>query len=298
MLEDKTVLVLGAGASEPYGFPPGKALRKQILDNLQDSESISSRQLYSCGFNKNEVQDFHYSLARCRQETIDEFLNDRTALRRIGGFAIAQALIFCEGERNVHPANDWEPQKDWYTHLFDALDLKEPTPSPVTGIITFNYDRSLEYYFDVTMKVSYQGETYKNATSKFETIPLVHVHGVLGTLSERAYEQKVNTQLLQDIGESLKITRDSDLDNSELYAQAREVLNKAKTVMFIGVGYHQESLQRLEVLVPQPDRKMRGTAYEMKEIERNRVKALFGGLISLEAGGGTAQQFMFARCKK
>jgi hypothetical protein len=34
LIRQKTVFVLGAGASRPYGFPPGEELRAQILKNL------------------------------------------------------------------------------------------------------------------------------------------------------------------------------------------------------------------------------------------------------------------------
>jgi len=33
MIKEKTVLILGAGASKPYGFPTGEELRREIIDN-------------------------------------------------------------------------------------------------------------------------------------------------------------------------------------------------------------------------------------------------------------------------
>ena len=34
MIDKQTVFILGAGASAPYGYPTGKQLRQQIIDNL------------------------------------------------------------------------------------------------------------------------------------------------------------------------------------------------------------------------------------------------------------------------
>jgi len=49
MIKTRTVLILGAGASMPYGYPSGKELKRIICGRLKDSESDLSRILRRLG---------------------------------------------------------------------------------------------------------------------------------------------------------------------------------------------------------------------------------------------------------
>ena len=71
--------------------------------------------------------------------------------------------------------------RDWYPILFRELDFRQPELPPViSGIISLNYERSLEHFLHETMMRTFEGELREAATEKLADIPIVHVHGLLG----------------------------------------------------------------------------------------------------------------------
>ena len=61
MIETPTVLVLGAGASMPFGFPSGKRLVALICD-LLNGELPTTHLLERCGYKKKQIWEFRESL--------------------------------------------------------------------------------------------------------------------------------------------------------------------------------------------------------------------------------------------
>src|SRR6266436_3256778 len=129
-----TVLILGAGASKPYGFPLGIELMRTININTstRNTSNLSRdnrQQLLEAGYTENEIHEFHTALERSIHPTIDAFLEDKPSHRELGAFAIAQALMPLENEANL-----FSGVRDWYPKLFHALNLKEefgvPIPHP------------------------------------------------------------------------------------------------------------------------------------------------------------------------
>src|SRR4030043_2096500 len=98
MFSQSTVLVLGAGASRPYGFPLGDDLRQRITAFCFNTNTFQCKQILEVGHSEQEIHDFHTSLVGSINETIDTFLEDRPSYRSIGAFAIAQVLMQLENE--------------------------------------------------------------------------------------------------------------------------------------------------------------------------------------------------------
>lgn len=123
IFDSGTVLVLGAGASTPYGFPLGRQLKQKIIQNTASTATTPSKQLVEAGFNEKDIFDFNTDLIRSIHPTIDAFLEDRPSRRDIGAFAIAQVLMPLEREDTLYPHPDWH--RDWYPTLFEELNLRD-----------------------------------------------------------------------------------------------------------------------------------------------------------------------------
>lgn len=286
MIKSDTVLVLGAGASEPYGFPLGQELRKRILVSLVGNEK-QFLELVELGFDPHFIEKFRNDLSDGIQDTIDDFLDDRPKFREIGSCAIAQALMSLELETRLFP------KKDWYPFLFNLLEFRKATPPPITAIITFNYDRSLEHYLTKTIDVSFQDNIKDNAEKKLRALPIIHVHGQLGSYPERTYGNKGTQDDLRAAAKAIKITSDKELDDSPEYTMARKLIEEAKQIVFLGFGYHLRSLQRLGLLAPKDGRTLYGTAFGQSPQElRKRVSELFQNKIIFNDNNWTINDYL------
>ena len=96
MVKEKTTLILGAGASEPFGYPLGGQLVLLILDERNNQESQSVYQ--SCGLKAEELKKFYDQLYRSQTPSIDLFLQNNPNLTKIGKLHIAKVLISFEKE--------------------------------------------------------------------------------------------------------------------------------------------------------------------------------------------------------
>lgn len=97
MIAARTVLILGAGASKPYGFPLGVELTASILEGLgSDERNGLSRMLRACGFDSEEIDRFRNRLSALGTKTVDRFLEHQPEFLKIGRTAIAATLVPCE----------------------------------------------------------------------------------------------------------------------------------------------------------------------------------------------------------
>jgi hypothetical protein len=278
MLFDKsTVLVLGAGASNPYNFPLGTELKTRIINNTMSGRIGPSSQFLEAGFGPGQIQEFHKDLIRSFPPTIDAFLEDRPSCRDICTFAIAQILMEIENEDFLYP------HKDWYPLLFKELRFKDSESTPeVSGIITFNYDRSLDHYLAETIRRTFEGQARSAALRKLGRLPILHVHGMLGAYPDVPYQAKRTTVELLLGAAGISMVHDKHLDEAEAFVQARELIEKASSVVFLGFGYDDRSLRRLGVLDNNGSTFFLGTAKGLSPEQKEKVKTMFNGKIGLE----------------
>jgi len=78
MIEKPTVLILGASASMPYGFPSGEELMQEILEKIRpNSAKELFRVLLKFGFKPKDIDDFYNGLKHSQKFSVDEFLEHR-----------------------------------------------------------------------------------------------------------------------------------------------------------------------------------------------------------------------------
>jgi hypothetical protein len=118
MITTPTVLVLGAGASSPYGFPTAKELEELICEKFKSPETRASVVLSSIESPYSAKQFFEFREAFLRSpQSIDAFLQRRPEFLEVGKLAIAYCLIPFENEANLYRADRDLQGGNWYKYL-------------------------------------------------------------------------------------------------------------------------------------------------------------------------------------
>lgn len=246
MIKTPTVLVLGAGASQPYGFPLGRELLFQVIQRLRPNSDLFNN-LPKLGFEKEHLAAFSDQLKRSMQPSVDAFLEHRPEFVDVGKAAIARTLMPCEYEGAVLP----NPNKlRWYEYLFTRMgtDVGEFEQNQLS-IITFNYDRSLEYFLYLALKNSY-GLEDEEAETLVASVPIVHVHGQLGPLpfeqNGRPFAGSASDDEVQLAAAGIRIVHETAAED-EQFQRAHKLIGKARVLAFLGFGYHAANVDRLKL---------------------------------------------------
>ena len=294
MITEETVFIIGAGANVPYGFPTGKGLRKQICyDWWKLYDKIIGNELKASGgrseeernqFTKNlldEAREFINAFRRSSTESIDLFLGRNPELSAIGKRAIATCIKFAESQSKFREDMSDESQ-DWYSYLFTKLTDKLATPDSYKRIgenkvsfITFNYDRSLEYFLYTSLSNSFRSIPSENLPVK-EILPFdfIHVYGQLwnipwqggDSIEYRVFNRFKEIDAIKDGIRVINERADGNLD------QAKDLISRAKRIFFLGFGFADENLSVLDI--PNIfDRKQSiyGTTKGFTARERNKI---------------------------
>jgi len=281
MIKEPTVLILGAGASVEYDFPLGRNLLLKICENASNKESTLFNSLIEFGFDKNEINKFSQSLLYSMQPSIDAFLEHRTEYIEIGKAAIACTLIPCEVPGNVGR----KEKLGWYEYLFSYLNSsKKDFINNNLSIITFNYDRSLEYFLLRSIEHSFNSKE-PESIELLSNIPIIYVHGSLGELANnsanhRKYEPTLDMGLLKKCIDSIHIIYE-ELQENEQLEKAHEELKRAEKVCFLGFGYHQTNIDRLKILEMEHLKTLHGSAHSIERAEQLALQRRMKGRIKL-----------------
>lgn len=264
MITKPTVLILGAGASMPFGFPNGLQLKAEICREIKKMQGAICRDLELFTDNKKDVKIFCENLLLSSEMSIDAFLYHNPEYCSIGQRAIANILL--RKEKRVKLFDEWidkwlDPEnkdKHWYQLLFSKLDAAfDNFEENQLKIITFNYDRSLEYFLLNAMLAKYSKQDPDKVLGKLRQIPILHVYGKLGNLPEYDSEppfvrydlfadSKPRDQWAGYVYEAsqkiVTIHRAEELNN---FSKAREFLLEAERIYFLGFGYDMTNMERL-----------------------------------------------------
>ena len=277
MINQKTVLILGAGASMPFGFPSGQDLVALIDNMLFDIQSETCVLLKRHGYDEELIQKFREHLIYSGRSSVDEFLEHRTEFLDIGKEVIVAALLDFEKSLKLF---DKAMKDNWYQHLFSLLNISfNEFDQNKLAIITFNYDRSLEYYFSAALCFAY-GKNIEECAEKLNKIPIVHVHGKLGRLpwekskySEIPYDMHdypdQKDLMIRNGSKNINIIHEN-IEKNEEFDQAHQLINEAERIYFLGFGYHPTNLARLiGNLSPRINKEIGGTTFGMSLSAKN-----------------------------
>ncbi len=267
-----TVLILGAGASRPYGFPLGSDLRDKICDHAADLRYNAL--LKQFGFGNHHVKVFRHALQHSGFSSIDAFLDAEPAYTAIGKVAIALALLPLEQHSRLFPPS--APRSGhWYQYLISLMAAGEPgwERNKLT-ILTFNYDRSLEHYF-CTVLAQRLGADTGAAANAFKRIEVIHLHGQLGGYPGLGAKpvpygnSDITVKQIQRASESIRtVSEEQDL---RPFAKAGKRLTAAKRIFFLGFGFASETMDRLARHAPDCITSIGGTSRGLSDREWARV---------------------------
>lgn len=275
MITTQTVLILGAGASKPYGFPIGEDLKNLICDNLivEERNAEKIRLLVQMGFDTKLIAEFRKDLDGAEAYTIDEFLEHQLKYYEIGKASIALSLIPFETEKSL--------SGDWYQYLLSNLNTEFAyLDKNKISILTYNYDRSLEQYLFNAISHKYPNNE-EQIIAKIKKIPIIHSHGYLGSLpwqesQGQKYSPELNIDRLRIAQQSIKIVHDKDIEENPEFIAAQNTLEIAKRIYFLGFGYDDINLERLDLKSAPQDSLICGTSYQLsrkkkRDLERNKT---------------------------
>jgi hypothetical protein len=290
MPEKPTVLILGAGASMPYGFPSGADLRRLILRELGVTTGAGGitpplyHLLGMVGFEPSKIKDFTTSLEAADPPSVDVFLEGRRDLKDVGKAAIAATLIPFETDKALFA--QWtatqEVQKRmkhrWYDYFANTLQMNFRTWGlQRLTIVTYNYDRSLDHYLWMKMRNSSQ-QTEEECWKKYKSIPIIHLHGELGVYEplnpkSLGYGSQVTVNTIRQAAAGIRIIHEVQAD--ERFERAQDALNEAEVVCFLGFGYAAENMARLKWNERNDTSKWKtvfGTVFNLTVAEQQRLK--------------------------
>lgn len=238
-----TTLILGAGASEHLKYPLGRELVKDIYKLKGKIKELP--------WSENELNTFFDNLMEYEPDSIDEYLGRQqkrkmTSQVDIGKFLISRVLKDNESKEKLFSNSGW--YRILRNYLMDGVgNFKKTKP---LAIITFNYDRSLEAYLHSRYhaRCSDKGISWEDSWAELqEQLPIIHVHGMLGSYPKIPYEEKLEDLL--KLSKEIKIIHElSKIKNgfaNEEFKLANEYLTKSDKIVFMGFGLHKENIERL-----------------------------------------------------
>jgi hypothetical protein len=250
MIKNSTVLILGAGASCPYGLPLGAELRNSIC-GMADGHSALAFALHKyADIDIEEIKNFARQFQRSHIKSIDAFLAKRSEFTDIGRLAIAAALIEKENPEKLLNAIDTE---HWYSYMWNLMiqDINDISQLQFNKIkfITFNYDRSLEYFLLVATRNTF-GVDDEKAQQALKGLGVLHVYGSLGNFhylpsaGARQYLDDLNQKSLHTAANGIEIIPEAR-DDGKAFMSARSLCAEAVNIGFLGFGFDPLNIDRL-----------------------------------------------------
>ena len=253
MIRRETLLILGAGASNPYGFPTGGTL-SSFLSGFSPG-AIDSLYLKALDASEDALVDFAARFNGSGQYSIDSFLvkiSDRVpSVFKLGTGLIAAHISQFELDSAL--LNPPAPVDDWYRLLWNAIsgDVNSDWPQLAENklkIVTFNYDRSLERFLFSKAKASWDLSN-EEAAVVLSYFPIYHVHGSLGALAHTSegltgeYRPLHNADEVQTAASSLRLMYEDR--EHRCPEHVGEWIIAAKQICFLGFGFDNQNIDRL-----------------------------------------------------
>jgi hypothetical protein len=290
MLRDKTCLVLGAGASRPYLLPTSRELRHILLGGQFALEAFAHlgwnggaanaarrhhASILEAGFTEGQLDKFRGEFFNAQRVSIDAFLAWRKDdFEEIGKFAIAAAILMCERRQFLN--------EDWYQWLLEKL--VEDGPDFETGnlyIITFNYDRSFEFFFWRAFCAAFKVSAEK-ADELLCRIEIVHAYGDVGPLRIDQARPLIPGERIIPFGDAGKAGQATNWINivapctlPPAADRIREIISECKRICFLGFGFWKENLDLLGD-IDVKNKRVLASCYHLPRDTRREVLFRFG----------------------
>jgi hypothetical protein len=283
----------------PFGFPSGPKLKAEIVRRLESPNDTMKAIAKELRFSEDHILLFRDALKHSGKRSVDAFLEHRDEFLDIGKVATACELLSHEFRSSLFGQNG----SDWYEYFFNKLNTRPGEfDKNNVSVITFNYDRTLEYYLATTLENSY-GIDRGACLEMLNAIPIVHLYGQLGPLTPEvsngaAFGAGLNPRMVRAAADGIQIIHEGT--TSERFERAYELIRSAELLCFVGFGYDETNLDRL--LKPRQNTlvKIVGSALGLTPGEINVVRNIFARhgfrQVSLDWENGEALSFLRHHC--
>jgi hypothetical protein len=282
MLNTNTVFVLGAGASQPFGYPLGVELYQAVLEKFADGGQNRPHLLNTTRFMERDIDQFLLALSRSGQTSVDAFLEKRhEEFLEIGKASMAIELMLRENEVLL-----WR-QPNWMLNLYGRMgsETLEEFDENEVAFVTFNYDRSLEHFLCTSLSNSF-GRSISDCANVVSSIPIVHLHGRLGYLpwqkeEGRAYGYtNIDARAVEMSVKEIRVVHEDITDRDKDFDEAKNLLKNAKRIYLMGFGFGSKNVERIDLPSLSPEI-FAGTAYGLTPQETQHCAKQCGGRVTL-----------------
>lgn len=298
MIETPTLLILGAGASAPYGYPLGSELRDNINEDLVDfiKGNYDSHWAKDLNISGDLVTKFTQRFDMSMSYSIDSFLTHQTEeIVEFGKLAIVsqitnsespQRLFYKKGkdDSGLNFVND----DDWYRYLVNKITNNVPLNKVEDNnfeVITFNYDRSLEMCLMGTLSAFYSID-YNESMGLMRNFPIHHMYGELDPIpldiplpgnmnSKRQYGAPPSSKKIKEISKNIKLVHEAKDDKT--VHKANKMIKNADRIYFLGLDLRNEENLNLFDKEHFTGKPVIGSVVGLEPAEINQVKDYFKG---------------------
>jgi len=270
MIDKPTLFILGAGASQPYGYPTGKELRTDIIkncltdfDNLPDIQP-SKELAVTTKDDRARLEEFINNFDGSYLKSIDKYLSLNPKDATYGKFAIALS-IFKKERESKDRENITDVSEDWFAYLFEKMTSSFNKPKDYEhfyenkiAFITFNYDRLLEHLLYSSFYHSFK-ENRENIAKKpndYIPFPIIHVYDVVSPLSLDSWYNRSpnyrkdffnNYETIKKVCTNIRVIGE-ERSGENVKDQVKKLLPDYKRIFFLGFGYDQDNLGAIDLL--------------------------------------------------
>jgi hypothetical protein len=281
--KQKTVFVLGAGASKELNLPTGDELKIQIAEELnirfdkwdeQLSGSHDITQAFRILVQPNPQQrDINPYIDACRRisvampqaMSIDNFIDvhgEDKLVEVSGKLGIALSVLKAESKSKITfnrlistRPNFTNLSSTWHNLFFQLLteNCKKPDlPKRLqkVALIIFNYDRCAEEFLIHSLKNYYHIQE-EEALQLLKNVEIYHPYGVVGALpgltdgTAIPFGATPQPSDLLAISKELKTFTEGTSESSSDIKRVKELMAKSQRIVFLGFAYHKLNLKLL-----------------------------------------------------
>jgi hypothetical protein len=297
LIRKPTLFILGAGAHCPYKLPDGGSLYNQIIKALPHKQEpmragvvgTSLRELYLLLYGQRLplpdylLVNFRNAMQGSGFPSIDSFMYQHRGVEGfpdIGRLAVPYVLRpqeFKEAfQRGTVIGKDGKDQ-DWMSYVFrlmldDTNGLEDFLDKNKVAFITFNYDRTLQHFFYIRIKHTFNLEPAA-ALAALKRIEIVHVYGSFGEYDpNKVKDEPLIAQDLQTAGRTIHLMYEQRGENSGV-ERAKQLLNTHyKRWVFLGFAFDSANIKVLGLDRTAPGIHISAARYGMPEGEWKRIQ--------------------------
>ncbi|MCA3262552.1 MAG: hypothetical protein ING44_11470 [Telmatospirillum sp.] len=301
MINKKTLLVVGAGASAEFNLPTGIALRESVIQSIHDDRALDDptrfRSLIEIvGLSESQFNSSVYADIRNAQEiilqglglyaSIDSFLFAHAKNRFViayGKLAIVRAIVKAESRSTLaHVEADERERRaldacsnswlfEFFQTAFDGHNVESVADIfKSVSFIVFNYDRCVEKATYVALRKGFN-ISHDKAAQILSSVTILHPYGVVGPLfrpdapSVLDFGREVLPSDEETRAHNIRTLAEESSDRA-LQARMLAAICESEQAFFVGFGFHRQNIEILNANGNARIGRVYGTAYGISDV--------------------------------